>query len=113
MLTLQSNRGEMFSYFRNRSLFSQLIIPMFVVGIISAGAILTSAFLLQNSVKALGEMYSASGERLQTLEDIDKDIANVRALSLKHLTSESAQDMNQIRGGREVMEQRLSRNGAG
>src|SRR5574340_1222593 len=110
MLTLQSNRGEMFSYFRNRSLFSQLIIPMFVVGIISAGAIMASALVLQNSVKALGEMYSASGERLKTLEDIDKDIANVRALSLKHLTSESAQDMNQIRIGLEGIEQRLRLN---
>src|SRR5512139_159137 len=110
MLALQSNRGEMLSYFRNRSLFNQLIIPMFVVGIINAGAIMTSALVLQNSVTALGEMYSASGERLQTLEDIDKDIANVRALSLKHLTSENAQDMNQIRVGLEGIEQRLRLN---
>ena len=83
----------MFAYFRNCSLFKQLIVPMVVVGIIGAVAIIASAFVLQYSVKALGEMYSASGERLKTLQDIDKGIANVRALSLKHLASESAQDM--------------------
>ena len=87
----------MVAYFRNRSLFKQLIAPMVVVGVIGAGAIIASAFALQHSVKALGEMYSASSERLTTLQDIDKDIANVRALSLKHLASENAQNMSQIR----------------
>lgn len=86
----------MFAYFRNCSLFNQLIVPMVVVGIIGAGAIIASAFVLQHSVKALGEMYSASGARLKNLQDIDKGIVNVRALSLKHLASESAQSMNQI-----------------
>jgi diguanylate cyclase (GGDEF)-like protein/PAS domain S-box-containing protein len=87
----------MVAYFRNRSLFSQLIAPMVMVGLIGAGAIIASAFALQNSVEALGEMYSASGERLKTLQDIDMGIANVRALSLKHLASESAQEMNRIK----------------
>ena len=87
----------MFADFRNRSLFSQLIAPMVVVGVIAASAIGVSAFVLQNSVEALGEMYSASGERLETLQEIDKNIAHVRALSLKHLTSESAKSMDQIR----------------
>ena len=51
----------MFAYFRNCSLFSQLIVPMLLVGVIGASAIIASAFALQHSVKALGDMYSASG----------------------------------------------------
>jgi hypothetical protein len=93
--------------FRNGSLFRQLIVPMLAVGIIGASAIIASAFVLQNSVKALGEMYSASGDRLETLQELDKDIANVRALSLRHLASESAQDMNQIRTDLDSVEQRI------
>ncbi|HWR77343.1 MAG TPA: EAL domain-containing protein [Thiobacillus sp.] len=100
----------MFDYLRNRSLFNQLIAPMVVVGIIGVGAIIASAFALQHSVKALGEMYSASGERLKTLQDIDKGIANVRALSLKHLASESAQDMIRIRTDLDSVEQRIKLN---
>ncbi len=88
---------RMFAFLRNRSLFYQLIVPMVVVGIVGVGAIIASAFTLQNSVEALGKMYSAGGDRLTTLQDIDKGIANVRALGLKHLASESAQNMSQIR----------------
>ncbi|MHB1187243.1 EAL domain-containing protein [Thiobacillus sp.] len=99
----------MFAYFRNRSLFNQLIVPMVMVGVIGAGAIIASTFALQNSVKALGEMYSASGERLKTLQDIDIDIANVRALSLKHLASENAQNMNQIKIDLDGIKQQIKR----
>ncbi|MDP3124990.1 MAG: diguanylate cyclase, partial [Thiobacillus sp.] len=88
-------------------MFSQLIVPMLLVGVIGASAIIASAFALQHSVKALGDMYSASGERLKTLQDIDKGIANVRALSLKHLASESARDMQQIRTDLVSIEQRI------
>jgi diguanylate cyclase (GGDEF)-like protein/PAS domain S-box-containing protein len=100
----------MFPFIRNRSLFKQLIAPMAVVGMIGVGAILASAFALQNSVEALGEMYSASGERLETLQNLDKGIANVRALSLKHLASESAQTMSQIRTDLDSVEQRIKNN---
>jgi diguanylate cyclase (GGDEF)-like protein/PAS domain S-box-containing protein len=97
----------MVAYFRNRSLFSQLIAPMVVVGAIGAGAIIASAFALQNSVEALGEMYSMSGERLKTLQDIDMGIANVRALSLQHLASESAHKMSQIKTDLDRVEQQI------
>ena len=97
----------MFTYLRNRSLFNQLVAPMLVVGLIGAGAIIASAFALQNSVEALGEMYSASGDRLKTLQDIDKGLANVRALSLEHLASESAQDMTRIRSDLDSVAQRV------
>ena len=97
----------MFPVFRNSLLFRQLIVPMLAVGIIGASAIIVSAFVLQNSIKALGEMYTASGDRLESLQELDKDIANVRALSLRHLASESAQDMNQIRADLDSVEQRI------
>ena len=61
----------MISCFRNCSLFKHLIVPMVLVGIIGASAIVVSAIALQHSVRALGEMYSASGERLEVLQDLD------------------------------------------
>jgi diguanylate cyclase (GGDEF)-like protein/PAS domain S-box-containing protein len=97
----------MFPYLRNCSLFSQLIVPMIVVGVIGASAIVVSAFMVQNSVAALGEMYAASGNRLKILQDIDKGITTVRALSLRHLASESAQNMAQIRTDLVNVEQRV------
>jgi len=86
----------MFGYLKNCSLFQQLIMPMVVVGIIGVGAIAVSAFVLEDSVAALGDLYAAGNERLKVLQEVDKDIANVRALSLKHLASESAQGMTRI-----------------
>ena len=83
----------MFAYLKNCSLFQQLIIPMIAVGIIGVSAIVVSAIVLQNSVNALGDLYVAGNERLKALQEVDKDIANFRALSLKHLASESAQSM--------------------
>jgi diguanylate cyclase (GGDEF)-like protein/PAS domain S-box-containing protein len=97
----------MVAYLKNRSLFNQLIVPMVMVGVIGAGAVIASAFALQNSVEALGEMYSASGERLKTLQDIDIGIANVRALSLQHLASESAQNMSQIKIDLDSLKQQI------
>jgi len=86
----------MFTYLKNCSLFQQLIIPMIVVGIVGINAIVVSALVLDDSVRALGELYSTGDERLKALQATDKDIANFRALSLKHLASESAQDMAAI-----------------
>jgi diguanylate cyclase (GGDEF)-like protein/PAS domain S-box-containing protein len=83
----------MFAYLKNCSLFQQLIIPMFAVGIIGVGAIVVSAIVLQDSVNALGDLSAAGNERLKALQEVDKDIANFRALSLKHLASESARAM--------------------
>jgi diguanylate cyclase (GGDEF)-like protein/PAS domain S-box-containing protein len=97
----------MLAYIRNSTLFAQLIAPMVMVGVIGAGAIIASAFALQNSVEALGEMYTASGERLKTLQDVDTGVANARALSLKHLASESAYDMSQIKADLERIEKQI------
>jgi diguanylate cyclase (GGDEF)-like protein/PAS domain S-box-containing protein len=83
---------------------------MFAVGIIGASAVAVSAIALQHSVRALGEMYSASGERLEVLQDLEKDIATVRALSLRHLASESAQDMSRISSDLDGLTQQIERN---
>jgi len=87
----------MLDYYRNCSLFKQLLLPIIVVGVIGGSITIASAFVLQNTVKALGEIYTASGDRLKSLQNIDKEIANVRALSLRHLASENAKNMEQIR----------------
>ncbi len=100
----------MFRYFKSFSLFNQLIAPIVVVGVVGAVAVLASAAALQASVQALSEMSFASGERLKALQDIDKDIANVRALSLKHLTSESAASMAQVKADLDTVAGRLTRN---
>ncbi len=86
----------MFAKFRNCSLFQQLIMPLLVVGIVGVTAVIISAIVLQNSVAALGGMYEAGGQRLKVLQEIDKEISNYRALSLKHLASESAVVMTKI-----------------
>lgn len=97
---------------KNYSLFHQLITPMVVVVVVVIGAstIIASAFVLQASLKVVGATYSISGERLKALQDLDKDIANVHALSLKHLTSESAQSMRQIRADLTRIEQQIHGN---
>ena len=100
----------MISCFRNCSLFKQLVVPMFAVGIIGASAVAVSAIALQHSVRAMGEMYSASGERLEVLQDLEKDIATVRALSFRHLASESAQDMSRISSDLDGLTQQIERN---
>ena len=97
----------MFSCFKHCSLFRQLIGPMVLVGLVAVGAIAVSAYRLQSSINDLGEMYSASGQRLDTLQALDKSLAQVRALALKHLTSESAQAMQQTRGDLDVVVQGL------
>jgi diguanylate cyclase (GGDEF)-like protein/PAS domain S-box-containing protein len=93
--------------FRNCSLFQQLTIPMVVVGIIGIGAIVVSAFAMQRSVEAIDKMYQTGGERIETLQNIEKAIAEIRALSLKHLASENAQAMTQIRADLGLTVQRI------
>ncbi|MFP5506631.1 MAG: putative bifunctional diguanylate cyclase/phosphodiesterase [Gammaproteobacteria bacterium] len=87
----------MFACFKHCSLFRQLIGPMVLVGLVAAVAVAVSAYRLQASINDLGEMYSASGQRLESLQALDKALAQVRALALKHLTSESAPVMQQTR----------------
>mgnify|MGYP001024941231 CR=1 FL=1 len=83
-------------FLKNCSLFKQIIFPMLLVGVIGVTAIVISAFVLEHSVKTLSDLHEAGNLRLKTLQKIDKDVTDIRALSLKHLTSESARDMAAI-----------------
>ena len=87
----------MYLFFQNCSLFKQLIIPMVLVGIVSLSMMLVSAFALVGSVGALEDLYSIGYRRIKVLQEVDKAIVNLRALSLKHLASESAKNMDIIR----------------
>lgn len=69
---------------------------MVMVGLVGVGAIILSAFKLEDSVNALGHMHSVGGERLKSLQEMDKTLANIRTLGLKHLSSESAKEMRSI-----------------
>jgi diguanylate cyclase (GGDEF)-like protein/PAS domain S-box-containing protein len=84
------------TFFRNCSLFRQLIVPMVVVGTIGVGALIASALVLHDSVVAVGASSSLGSELLRRLQEIDKAIANARILGLKHLASESAEAMGRI-----------------
>ncbi|MFP5410648.1 MAG: EAL domain-containing protein [Gammaproteobacteria bacterium] len=97
----------MLTCFRDCPLLKQLIVPMVVVGVLAGGAVVLSALRLQDSVRDLGEMYSASGERLEALQRVDKDLAQLRALSLRHLTSESAQAMQMIHQDMDAVRRRI------
>jgi len=69
---------------------------MIIVGIVGVNAIVISAVILGDSVSALGEMYDTGGERIKTLQELDKGIAHFRTLCLKHMNSENAQDMDTL-----------------
>jgi len=82
--------------FRDSSLLKQLLLPMIFVGILGIGAVILSAVALKDSVVSLERLYSASGERLKSLQEIDRDIAVLRAMSLRHQANESSAMMGKI-----------------
>lgn len=89
------------------SLFQQFIVPMFVVGIIVLSATLYSASVLQESVKALGQLQVDGDERLRVIEDIETNIAYFRALSLRHMASESSGSMIELHAELEQTKERM------
>jgi diguanylate cyclase (GGDEF)-like protein/PAS domain S-box-containing protein len=86
----------MLTRLKNFSLFQQFIVPMIVVGIAALTATLYSASVLQESVKALGQLQIDGDERLRVIEDIETNIAYFRALSLRHMASESSSSMSEL-----------------
>ncbi|MCU7836747.1 MAG: response regulator [gamma proteobacterium symbiont of Taylorina sp.] len=86
----------MLKLFPNCSLFWQLILPIFLVGILGVTAISYSAIGLKTSVAAIGQFYKMSELTVINLRKIDKLIYDYRASSLLHLTSESAKEMRKI-----------------
>ncbi|MCU7843192.1 MAG: EAL domain-containing protein [Candidatus Thiodiazotropha sp. (ex Monitilora ramsayi)] len=86
----------MLRYLKDSSLYKQLIVPMFIVGFISVCVTVYSAFVLEDSVAALEKTYSVGYAKLRTLEEIETSLAYYRALSLRHLVSESSKSMEKI-----------------
>jgi diguanylate cyclase (GGDEF)-like protein/PAS domain S-box-containing protein len=78
------------------SLFWQLVIPMITIGIVAALVTTYTAFRLKESVASIGDVYGTGHHNVIGIEDIDKTVARFRALSMKHLTSEIASEMDAI-----------------
>lgn len=87
----------MLNRLKDFSLYQQLILPMLIVGTIGVCATIYSAFVLENSVSALGDLYKAGDEKLRTLDDLETSVAYFRTLSLSHLASEKSSSMNEIK----------------
>ena len=81
---------------KNLSLYKQLIIPMLVVGIIGMFATIYSAFILEDSVSALGDLYIEGDKKLKIIEDIETSLEHYRMLSIRHIASEDAYSMSEI-----------------
>lgn len=86
----------MLARLKNCSLYQQLILPMFVVGAMGMFATVYSAFLLEDSVSALGDLYTSGDKKIRVIEDIETSLAYYRALSLKHIASEDSYSMSEI-----------------
>jgi len=82
--------------FNNLSLYKQLIIPMLVVGMIGMFATIYSAFVLEDSVSALGRIYIEGDKKLQIIEDVETSLQQYRMLSIRHVASEEAYTMLEI-----------------
>jgi len=80
----------------NHPLLAQFIIPMIVVGIIALTITIYSATELEQSVEELKNFQEFGDKRLRIIEDIETSLAYYRALSLRHMASESAADMRDI-----------------
>ena len=78
------------NWLRNISLLKQLIIPMLIVGVVGVSSAIYSAFILEDSVAALEKMHEEGERKISLYENTEAAITRFRALSLKHLASESA-----------------------
>ena len=86
----------MLTKLKNFTLFQQFIVPMLVVGMVALSATIYSALILEESVKALAQLQVDGDERLRVIEDIETSIAYFRALSLRHMASESSASMIEL-----------------
>lgn len=80
----------------NRPLLAQFILPMIVVGVIALTITVYSATELEQSVQELKNFQEFGDKRLRIIEEIETSLAYYRALSLRHMASESAVDMREI-----------------
>ena len=89
---------------QNCSLYRQLIIPMFSIGLLSLLGTVYFANILKESVAALDTIYAQGDLRLRSLEKIEKQITGYGALSLQHLATEEFSTMQEI--GQELQQAR-------
>ncbi|WP_428610187.1 EAL domain-containing protein [Sedimenticola sp.] len=80
----------------NCSLYRQLIMPMFAIGLLSLLGTVYFSHILKESVAALDTIYVQGDTQLRNLEKLEKQITSYRALSLRHLTTENFSEMAQI-----------------
>jgi len=100
----------MFARFKNWSLYQQLIIPMLFVGVVGLLATIYSAFVLEESVSALGELYVDGDEKIRIIEEVETSLEYYRSLSLRHIASEEALLMAEITVELEYTEEEIIRN---
>ena len=81
---------------RDLPLFWQLAIPTLLIGIIGVALLGYSSQRLKASVSAIGGLYGEGYGSINTLERLDREVANYRAMGLKHLAAESAAEMKEI-----------------
>ena len=69
---------------------------MLIVGTVGAFATIYSAFVLEDSVSALGDLYIDGDEKLRVIEELETSLAYYRALSLRHIASEESYTMSEF-----------------
>ncbi len=69
---------------------------MFIVGVLGVFATIYSAFILEDSVSALGDLYTDGDEKIKVIEEIETSLAYYRTLSLRHVASEESFTMSEI-----------------
>jgi diguanylate cyclase (GGDEF)-like protein/PAS domain S-box-containing protein len=94
-------------HLKNLRLLQQFIIPIMIVGVFAVLATIYSAMHLHRSIDALGEVQHEGDERLRIIEENETAIVNFRALSLKHLASESSVAMREISAEIEATEKEI------
>lgn len=86
----------MLARFKNQSLHRQLVVPIIVVGVLSVLAVAFSASRLNQSVEELEKVYEVSDRNLKTVGELEVGVSHLRALSLRHVASESYRSMVDI-----------------
>ncbi len=81
---------------KNNSLYHQFIVPITVVGLVCLSAVVFSAYKLQEAVRDLEQVYDSSGVKLRTIEEVETSVTRLRALSLRHMASESFTSMSRV-----------------
>ena len=97
-------------WFSNLSLYKQLVVPMFIVGLLAFIAAIYSAVILEDSISALNHMHKAGNNKISLLEEIDDSLMNYHTLMIKHLATENASSMLSLEEELEKIKTSLNHN---